>query len=693
MNQTDPHQRYAGRYRVDRLLGQGGMGKVYLAHDTLLENEQVALKILHRDLCEDESQMRRFLREVQVTRRITHPNVVRTFDVGMDNGALFMTMELIQGSSLREYALERVLAPQEITRILLEIARGLEAIHGAGVIHRDLKPANVLIANDGTIRVTDFGVAREQRSTLTSPNELIGSAVYMAPELWRGEQASVQTDLYAFGVLAYEICTGKAPYEGESPAEVMAKHLAGICLPPQQLRSDLPGWLNTLILLLMSPDPTRRPKSATHTCQVLTSGMAQFTKAAEHQRSSDEQAKPQPPPAPKTTVAPPKNLGQPKRSSLCASPSPSQLLAPSGVAALGSEVSPDSQRARARRRLFDGNRKQDDDDQYIESVAFDASGFGRRGAARTLLAFAFPATITAAMIYGLAVDLAPGTTAWWGTPSATMSGVGNILRLLAPPITLTLLWLLLMMPLTLAAFSRESFPFRFLLRTTLLPLTLFCALVVIDGVRLGLKGGFISSTYSAIKMRGIVRQNTEKVVRVLLLTPIGRDTVLGEVKRAEVRGVAERAGVAITSRTGAALDLRLQEDQRKLDLGIDMDRNSFLERPISLAGVPVAYLLLCGSFAGLFLHALARDWFGSASGVGSRLMPVTVWVLGGTLTFELFARDLLLPLLPAQVGESFDIPFWFFPLSLDGYSVGCAMLNWGLLLVQLILVAPRLEAD
>jgi len=687
----DSLERFAERYRIDRLLGQGGMGKVYLAYDTLLENEPVALKILHRELCEDESQMRRFLREVQVTRRITHPNVVRTFDVGLNDGALFMTMELIQGSSLREYALGQALPVPELVRILLEITRGLEAIHSAGIIHRDLKPANVLIAKDGAVRVTDFGVAREQRSTLTSPNELIGSAAYMAPELWRGEQASVLTDLYALGILAYEISTGQVPYEGKSPAEIMARHLAGAYRSPQQIRADLPDWLSKLICLLIAPEPSRRPRSASHACQVLTSGIAQLKKAAESRNGESTSSGDRPPSVRRGATTTPAPSAPPNMNPAVPVRSRAQPIAPRATYSVCSEISPDSQRACARRGLFEGARPSDDDSS-VEPAPHADSSSNRRGALRSILAFAVPTIFASAVMYGLMNDFHSAAVGWWYSSSSSTGSFGIICRLLAPPLILSVTWLVLTLPLALAAFTKDGYPLRFLARATLIPITLLGALVLIDCARLGNRGGYASSTYNTIRMKSILRQNTEKVVRSMLLTPIGKDTIFGAVQRAEVQGVAERLGVAVTSKTGPALDLRLQEERRRLDLS-ETDRINPLDATPSLAGVPFAYLLICGVFTIAFMQSIAHDWFGSTSSVGARVMPLLFWSISIAFTLELLGRSFLMSILPTQADATFQLPFWFFAIPLDGYSIGCAVINWSIVLVQLLVVGPRLDAN
>lgn len=253
---------FAGRYILKKLLGSGGMGAVYLASDSMLGDDQVALKVLHSQLCQNDKHTKRFLREVQLTRKVTHPNVVRTFDAGRENGRLYFTMEFAEGVTLKEKLVNGPLEIDQLVLILREVAKGLYAIHQADIIHRDLKPGNVLLTPDGFIKITDFGVAKPGASDLTGHNEVIGSIPYMAPEVWVGRNVGAQADIYALGVLAYEMITGVLPFEGDSPAEMMCKHLESTPVPPIQMRPDTPAWLNEFVLKMLQKDQLNRPDGA-----------------------------------------------------------------------------------------------------------------------------------------------------------------------------------------------------------------------------------------------------------------------------------------------------------------------------------------------------------------------------------------------------------------------------------------------
>ncbi len=245
------------------------MGSVYLASDSMLANEEIAIKVLHAELCRNQKHTQRFLREVQLTRKVTHPNVVRTFDVGNEGGRLFFTMEFAPGATLKEKLHAGNLDCYEAAGILREVAKGLFAIHQVDIIHRDLKPGNIIITPDGFVKITDFGVAKPGVSDLTGHNEIIGSIPYMAPEVWVGRGVTAQADLYALGVVAYEMLTGVLPFEGDSPAELMCKHLEQRPVAPKELKPDLPEWLNTLILQLLEKDASRRPDGAKTVVEVI----------------------------------------------------------------------------------------------------------------------------------------------------------------------------------------------------------------------------------------------------------------------------------------------------------------------------------------------------------------------------------------------------------------------------------------
>jgi serine/threonine protein kinase len=252
----------ANRYTVLRCLGSGGMGAVYLAEDSFLEGDQVAVKVLHPDLVVDAKQSQRFLREVQLMRKVDHPNVVRTFDVGSDASIVYFTMEYVAGKPLEAFIEGQNFPKEKLSKLILDVAAGLEAIHKANIIHRDLKPANILVLENYQSKITDFGVARPEYSDLTAHNEIIGSALYIAPEVWLGTKLTSSVDLYSFGVVLYELTTGVLPFDGDSPASLMRMHLEFKPIAPKELNPEVPVWLNKLILKLLAKTPEERLRDA-----------------------------------------------------------------------------------------------------------------------------------------------------------------------------------------------------------------------------------------------------------------------------------------------------------------------------------------------------------------------------------------------------------------------------------------------
>lgn len=218
----------AGRYRVKKVLGVGGMGEVYHVTDEVLEIE-VALKVMRSEVATDLSFLQRFRNELLVARQITHPHVVRIHDIGQDGSLLFMTMDLVEGRSLGDLMKERgsVEAPEAI-RIVRQVADALGAAHRKTVVHRDLKPANILLDANGDAFVTDFGIARSHSfSGLTRTGEVLGTPDYLAPEQARGEEVDGRTDLYALGLIFFELVTGERPFTGGTLVEILAQHMTG----------------------------------------------------------------------------------------------------------------------------------------------------------------------------------------------------------------------------------------------------------------------------------------------------------------------------------------------------------------------------------------------------------------------------------------------------------------------------------
>jgi serine/threonine protein kinase len=258
----DVNTTFASRYRLKELLGKGGMGSVYLAVDTILGDEELAIKILNESLTNEEKYQKRFLREIQLTRKITHPNIVRTFDVGKSAQYIYFTMEYLQGESLKDI-LERGPVPCDtVVTYLKDITKALSAIHEAGIIHRDLKPANVIVSNKKEIKLTDFGLARYGDSDITKHDEVVGSLQYISTELWLGRDFDARADLYSLGVLTYELLTGVVPFDGDTPHDIMRKHIESKPVKPSMIVEGIPEWLEKLTLRMLSKEPKMRPSSA-----------------------------------------------------------------------------------------------------------------------------------------------------------------------------------------------------------------------------------------------------------------------------------------------------------------------------------------------------------------------------------------------------------------------------------------------
>jgi serine/threonine protein kinase len=249
----------AARYRIEQLLGQGGMASVYLAHDDELDRP-VALKILADNLAGDATFRDRFEREARHAARLSHPNVVRVFDVGESEGRPFIVMEYVEGDTLADELVRHgALPPARAVELALQICSGLEAAHASGLVHRDVKPRNLLLRPDGVLKIADFGIARAAESTrLTEIGTILGTAAYLAPEQAQGQEATPAADLYSVGAVLYELLTGRVPYAATSLVELVAEQQAG---PPAPI-GGVSASLALAVVRCLEPDPAERPPSA-----------------------------------------------------------------------------------------------------------------------------------------------------------------------------------------------------------------------------------------------------------------------------------------------------------------------------------------------------------------------------------------------------------------------------------------------
>ncbi len=258
------------RYRIDAELGRGGMGVVYRGHDTLLGRD-VAVKCLSETGLGTEGRGR-LLREAQAVAQLNHPNVVSIYDAGEVDRTPYIVMELVDGESLHD---RRPEALDDVLTIAHQVCAALEHAHAHGIIHRDLKPENVLIARDprtgtiGTAKLVDFGLARSTASRLTAEGTIVGTVFYIAPEQLLGQQIDGRADLYALGVILYELSTGRLPFSGDDPLAVISQHLHAPVVPPRTYNAEIPPALDALIVQLLSKKPPSRPASAAEVRLVL----------------------------------------------------------------------------------------------------------------------------------------------------------------------------------------------------------------------------------------------------------------------------------------------------------------------------------------------------------------------------------------------------------------------------------------
>lgn len=217
---------FAGRYKIIRQIGRGGMADVYLARDLILDGEEVAVKVLRTNYQTDPIAVARFQREAKAMADLDHPNIVRITDIGEEDGQQYLAMEYVAGLDLKRYIKENApLSNEEAVRLMGQILLAMRLAHTQGIIHRDLKPQNVLLTSDGNAKVSDFGIAVAFAETsLTQTNSMLGSVHYLSPEQARGSKASIQSDIYAMGIIFYEMLTGHIPYDGDSAVTIALQH-------------------------------------------------------------------------------------------------------------------------------------------------------------------------------------------------------------------------------------------------------------------------------------------------------------------------------------------------------------------------------------------------------------------------------------------------------------------------------------
>ncbi len=263
----------SGRYRVDELIGRGGMATVFRGYDLTL-GRQVAIKLLNRDLADDNSFRTRFRLEAQAASRMAHPTIVRVYDAGEDSetspdGTVrpvpFIVMELVHGALLKDIVAEGPVPVADAVRYVDGILEALEYSHRAGVVHRDIKPGNVMVTDSGQVKVMDFGIARavsDSSSTVAETTTILGTAAYFSPEQAKGEPVDARADVYSAGVVLYELLVGRPPFRGESPVAVAYQHVSEAPLAPSEANESVPRSMDTVVLRALAKDPFQRYQDA-----------------------------------------------------------------------------------------------------------------------------------------------------------------------------------------------------------------------------------------------------------------------------------------------------------------------------------------------------------------------------------------------------------------------------------------------
>ncbi|HWM17916.1 MAG TPA: protein kinase, partial [Microbacterium sp.] len=251
-----------GRYRVRARIARGGMATVYVATDLRLER-RIALKVMHGHLSDDTVFQSRFIQEARAAARLADPHVVNVFDQGQDGDMAYLVMEYLPGITLRELLREqrRLTVPQTVT-IMDAILSGLAAAHRAGIVHRDVKPENVLLAEDGRIKIGDFGLARATTANTATGAQLLGTIAYLAPELVTRGMADARSDIYSLGIMLYEMLVGEQPYKGEQPMQIAFQHATDSVPRPSVKNPGVPEQLDELVLWATEKTPDDRPDDA-----------------------------------------------------------------------------------------------------------------------------------------------------------------------------------------------------------------------------------------------------------------------------------------------------------------------------------------------------------------------------------------------------------------------------------------------
>ncbi|HMO02354.1 MAG TPA: serine/threonine-protein kinase [Oligoflexia bacterium] len=255
----------AGKYEVIKCLGAGSMGLVYSCRHRELTGHMVAVKVLFPEVAADKIAVARFKNEIFASYGVSHPNVVRAYEYIKDGDLVAYTMEFVSGGALSDKLEDREsrIAIKEVIYYLMQMCAGVQAIHDAGIVHRDLKPENILITKEGTVKIADFGIARTGHGPkLTEHGGVVGTIDYVSPEYVLNSQVDWRSDIYALGILAYEMLCGESPFKGDSVYAIMTQRIKSDPVPPRKLRPDIPQELEDIVFKAMARDPEARYQSA-----------------------------------------------------------------------------------------------------------------------------------------------------------------------------------------------------------------------------------------------------------------------------------------------------------------------------------------------------------------------------------------------------------------------------------------------
>ena len=256
-------KRLDGRYEIKEIIGVGGMAVVYKAYDNI-DDRMVAVKILKEELLADDDLRRRFKNESKAIAVLSHPNIVKVYDVSFGDRLQYLVMEYIDGITLKEYiAQQKVIGWKDALHFTVQILRALQHAHDKGIVHRDIKPQNIMLLSDGTIKVTDFGIARFARNEQrTMTDKAIGSVHYISPEQARGDVTDAKSDIYSVGVLLYEMLTGRLPFEADSAVSVAIMQMQSTPKMPREINPEIPEGLEEITIKAMQKEPKMRYQSA-----------------------------------------------------------------------------------------------------------------------------------------------------------------------------------------------------------------------------------------------------------------------------------------------------------------------------------------------------------------------------------------------------------------------------------------------